>query len=160
MKYTIGDIVKYRFPDSGIKEGVINHISTDVINGVTYTEYKVIPKGKSDSILVSVSEEFIVDDDNIDQEDIEFYEKFFNSNILNKVNNVLLERAASHGDYRENFNTIARLWSDYLDLEGELRSKDVAMMMILLKIARAKGGNSSEDDFIDMIGYAKLGSEL
>ena len=52
---------------------------------------------------------------------------------------------------------IAALWTAYAGTD--ITPKDVAMMMALLKIARAKAG-SKPDTYIDLAGYAACGGEL
>ncbi len=49
------------------------------------------------------------------------------------------------------------MWSDYLD--ATVFAEDVAVMMILMKIARIKGGGSL-DCWVDIAGYAACGGEL
>lgn len=80
--------------------------------------------------------------------------------LIDKLKNILEERASTHGDFKDNFRTIARFWSEYLQLEGELSGKQVADMMILLKISRSMGGKDHEDDWLDKMGYANLGGQL
>ena len=70
---------------------------------------------------------------------------------------VSVDRAAQYGDAAEGFGRIAALWSAYLDFS--IAATDVALMMCLLKIGRAHSSNS-EDNFIDIAGYAALGGEL
>lgn len=70
---------------------------------------------------------------------------------------VTKDRAADHGDIEDNFARIARLWAAYLG--AEVTSTDVALMMGLLKIARAKSNPAHEDNFIDLAGYAACGGE-
>lgn len=65
------------------------------------------------------------------------------------------DRAAQHGDFIQNFANIARLWDAYLAARsGPLSPRDVAQMMVLLKIARTGSGQHNEDNFRDAIGYA------
>lgn len=52
---------------------------------------------------------------------------------------------------------IAALWTAYTGTD--VTPKDVAMMMALLKIARAKAG-SKPDTYIDLAGYAACGAEI
>lgn len=67
-------------------------------------------------------------------------------------------REQDYGSPEKSFTTIANLWSAYL---GEsIKPDDVAMMMILLKIARAKNGTGTEDCFVDIAGYAACGGEV
>lgn len=68
------------------------------------------------------------------------------------------KREQDYGSPENNFAAIARLWSAYRGVEFD--SVDVAMMMALLKIARVAGGSKSDDNFIDLAGYAACGGEL
>ena len=57
--------------------------------------------------------------------------------ILNKANEIItLDRQATHGEAEDSFADIANLWSAYLN--KEINPKDVAMMMVMLKIVRYK----------------------
>lgn len=68
------------------------------------------------------------------------------------------ERENQYGRPENNFSLIAKLWTSYL---GVLVSpEDVAVMMILLKSARIKSGNSKSDNWIDICGYAACGGEI
>lgn len=65
-----------------------------------------------------------------------------------------------YGDAEDNFQTIATLWETYLKERGcdiVIDSKDVAMMMILLKVARAVYPGSHLDNYVDIAGYAACG---
>lgn len=68
------------------------------------------------------------------------------------------ERQDQYGKPENNFAVIAGMWSCYLGMH--IKEVDVAMMMALLKIARIESGTMTEDSFVDLIGYAALGSEL
>lgn len=73
------------------------------------------------------------------------------------------QREKDYGPMKRNFQMIADLWNAYLlpdDLTHTITSTDVAMMMALLKIARIKNGEGTEDGFIDLAGYAACGGEL
>ena len=66
-------------------------------------------------------------------------------------------RQECYGDAEDNFQTIATLWETYLKATGfdvVINSKDVAMMMILLKVARAAAPGKHLDNYIDIAGYA------
>ena len=67
-------------------------------------------------------------------------------------------RQDSYGPPGENFSNIAKLWSVYLDYT--IMPEDVAMLMILLKAARAKNGEFNLDTYVDIAGYAALGAEV
>ena len=73
-----------------------------------------------------------------------------------------------YGKPEDNFATIAELWNTYLeavfnDSENDahvyLCSRDVAAMMILLKIARV-ASSRKDDHWIDIAGYAACGGEI
>ena len=67
-------------------------------------------------------------------------------------------REEDYGSPESNFETIAKLWSIYLD--KDIDPQDVAAMMILLKISRVKSGSGKDDNWIDIAGYAACGGEL
>lgn len=88
--------------------------------------------------------------------------------ILNAAKQcVCHDRNNQYGSPEDNFKTIAYLWTNYLNagntLRGvgiSLREKDVAAMMILLKVARIATGSGSQDNWIDLAGYAACGGEI
>lgn len=68
------------------------------------------------------------------------------------------QREQDYGQPENNFADIAKLWTIYRGVN--FTSKDVAIMMCLLKIARIKNGGGSGDSFVDLCGYAAIGGEL
>lgn len=66
-------------------------------------------------------------------------------------------REEDYGNPEDNFAVIAALWTAYTGTD--VTPKDVAMMMALLKIARAKVGDKA-DTYIDLAGYAACGAEI
>ena len=83
--------------------------------------------------------------------------------ILETANEYITkDRATTHGDAEDSFIQIAAAWTWWLNdrLEDPIDAYDVAMMMALFKIARAKGNASNPDNFIDMAGYAALAGEI
>jgi hypothetical protein len=71
---------------------------------------------------------------------------------------VTRDRAALHGKAEDTLGLIAALWS--ADLGFDLAATDVARLMVLLKMARAKANSLSADNWIDAAGYAALAGEL
>jgi len=67
------------------------------------------------------------------------------------------DRASSYGDAKASFERIAALWTTYKGVE--ITARDVASMMILLKVSRGVT-SAKRDNWLDIIGYAALGSEL
>lgn len=66
------------------------------------------------------------------------------------------QRSQDYGKVEDNFSTIAQLWGGYMD--KTISCEDVAALMVLLKIARIKGG-STDDSWVDVAGYAACGAE-
>ena len=68
------------------------------------------------------------------------------------------ERSRQHGPARQTLGLTAELWSAYLGIDVQVA--DVALLMALLKIARARTGAPILDHFVDMAGYAGIAGEL
>ena len=71
---------------------------------------------------------------------------------------VATDRELTHGNKKINHDNIAKMWSAYLD--RDISGRDVALMMVLLKVARTKAGSHNTDDYIDMVGYSSIAGEL
>ena len=79
--------------------------------------------------------------------------------ILTEANKIVNGvRNEVYGKPEDNFNLIADFWSHYLN--KAVTAHDVAIMMILLKIARAKTGKGSLDNYVDIAGYAACAGEV
>ena len=76
------------------------------------------------------------------------------------------DREQDYGSPERNFETIAELWTTYLNGVGimteveELEPHDVAAMLGLLEIARIASGHAKDDNWIAIAGYAACGGEL
>ena len=68
------------------------------------------------------------------------------------------QRHKDYVDKTDNHKNIAKLWSAYLNVK--ITAHDVAIMMCLLKIARTKLGDVSEDTYIDMAAYGAIAGEI
>lgn len=82
---------------------------------------------------------------------------------LGKISETAMElingdRHDAHGDFRVSFQTIANLWMAFLGTP--IRADQVAIMMLLLKVARNRLNPKVVDNFIDMVGYAELAAAL
>lgn len=67
------------------------------------------------------------------------------------------DRNKNYGAAEDNFRHIANLWMDYLAVSGreiELKSGDVAVMNMLIKIARLGNNLFHTDSALDVAGYA------
>ena len=71
---------------------------------------------------------------------------------------VSTDRELTHGNKKINHDNIAKMWSAYLD--RDINGRDVALMMVLLKVARTKAGSHNIDDYVDMVGYSSIAGEL
>lgn len=67
------------------------------------------------------------------------------------------DRASDYGDANESFSRIAKLWSAYTGTT--ISPWDVAQMMILLKVSRAKTSRK-RDTLVDIAGYAECAGKL
>lgn len=75
------------------------------------------------------------------------------------------DRNAQYGEPEDSFRAIAEFWETYVREKcvtpGEdvcINAADVAMMMVLLKVARTFGGTKA-DTYIDIAGYAACAAE-
>lgn len=67
-------------------------------------------------------------------------------------------RVQDYGTPEDNFRMIAELWGVYKGVT--FTPLDVAVMMVLLKLARIRTGTATEDSFVDLAGYAACGGEI
>lgn len=67
-------------------------------------------------------------------------------------------RESIYGAPEDNFEVIARFWTNYL--ECHVTAEDVANMMILLKVARSSTGKFKIDNYVDIAGYAACACEI
>lgn len=72
------------------------------------------------------------------------------------------DRDEQYGTPERSFELIAKLWEAYL--RHPVSAVDVAAMMILFKVARAKGGvilnKNTFDSWVDIAGYSACGGEI
>ena len=78
--------------------------------------------------------------------------------LLEAAMKATTDRGQEYGKPEDNFATIAHLWTDYL--EKVITSHDVAMMMVLFKVARSKANPGHADNLVDIAGYAACAAEL
>ena len=70
------------------------------------------------------------------------------------------DRAQEYGDAYLNHARIAALWTTYVRSKpDDLTPVDVAMMLVLMKVARSIE-TPKDDSFIDIAGYAALAGEM
>jgi len=72
-------------------------------------------------------------------------------------------REENYGKVENSFQTIANLWEAYLQGRPSvlpILPKDVAVMLILLKIARISSNVAKCDNWVDIAGYSACGGEL
>jgi hypothetical protein len=74
------------------------------------------------------------------------------------------DREQQYGHPRDNLQRIANYWNDYLlnifpDAGDLLEPRDVALMMVLAKVAREAAGHK-RDSAVDIAGYAALAAEV
>jgi hypothetical protein len=71
---------------------------------------------------------------------------------------VTKDRAATHGDAENGFNEIAAHWS--VECGVTITAAQVARMMVMLKMVRAKANPAHADNWVDAAGYAACGGEI
>lgn len=71
---------------------------------------------------------------------------------------VLKDRQNQYGGPENNFERIAQMWNGYLGTNS-IKPWDVAAMMGMLKMARARFNPKYADNWVDMAGYAACGIE-
>lgn len=71
---------------------------------------------------------------------------------------VCKERNDQYGEPEDCFQDIANLWAAYKGVDFD--PFDVAMMMSLLKVARAKANPQHTDNYVDLCGYGSIAGEL
>jgi hypothetical protein len=73
------------------------------------------------------------------------------------------DRQQDYGDPTQNFCDIADLWNTYLRMDEnafiDIQSRDVAHMMILMKIAR-NCHKAKRDNWVDIAGYSQCGGKI
>lgn len=80
------------------------------------------------------------------------------SSILDEAKTIVDgKRQEDYGNMNDSFLRIAGLWSAYLGIHVD--KFDVAKMMILLKVSRAKNGNH-RDSYVDIVGYVECVDKL
>ena len=78
--------------------------------------------------------------------------------LLEKAIEATNDRGDTYGKPEDNFATIASFWSVYLGTP--INAHDVAMMMVLFKVARDKANPGHTDNLVDIAGYAACAAEL
>lgn len=67
-------------------------------------------------------------------------------------------RAEQYGDAADNFARIAKLWNAHFG--AHFYAGDVAVAMLLVKVARLGHDHTHLDSWVDIAGYAALGAEV
>lgn len=84
--------------------------------------------------------------------------------VLEAAIQTVADRGVPYGGVEDNFTRIARLWRTHIlnrfDKPIDLTSADVAMMMVLMKVARLENQAMHPDSWIDIAGYAACGGEI
>jgi hypothetical protein len=81
--------------------------------------------------------------------------------ILTEAETIIYgDREKTYGHPAKNLKTIANMWNAYLnnmdDANFSVTAKDVAAMMMLVKVARFANDPSHRDNLVDVCGYAAL----
>lgn len=83
--------------------------------------------------------------------------------ILEDAKKIVASKPEEYGEPEDCFEAIAEMWSAYLRASFknnmEIAAIDVALMMVLLKVARAVG-SMKIDNYVDIAGYAACAGEM
>ena len=71
--------------------------------------------------------------------------------LLNDVHSILIQRGSVYGSAETNHRRISELWSGYLDTY--ISPEQVAMAMLLVKVARLSQTSNHDDSLRDLLGY-------
>lgn len=81
------------------------------------------------------------------------------SEVLKSVDTIINgARQENYGNPESNFSRISAYWTQYLS--KDISPADVAVMMVLMKVARLQNNINHEDSWIDICGYAANGCEI
>jgi hypothetical protein len=84
--------------------------------------------------------------------------------ILEEAEEAVYGRDGDYGTPEDNFATIAAFWNEYLMAGGcedpNITPKDVAQMMVLLKVSRHSNGSYNRDNDCDIAGYAESSARI
>lgn len=73
------------------------------------------------------------------------------------------DRNSAYGEPEDNFTNIANYWTNHTIARGTpfyFTAEDVAVMCILLKVARLSTNPTHKDSWIDTAGYAACGAGI
>lgn len=74
------------------------------------------------------------------------------------------DRGLNYGSPEDNFIRIANLWTTHVrnryGISAILDAHDVALMLLLMKVARLENCPTHEDSWVDIAGYAACGNSL
>lgn len=80
--------------------------------------------------------------------------------VLKEANAIIYgDREKTYGHPAKNLKTIAVMWNAYLKAKiggGDVTAKDVAGLMMLVKVARFANDPDHRDNLVDICGYAAL----
>lgn len=83
--------------------------------------------------------------------------------VLDRVKRVINgDRQDVYGNPENSFQTIADFWNIYLGkkLKNKIQREDVALMMVLFKMARLLNNVTHEDSTVDACGYLALAYDM
>ena len=125
--------------------------------------YKLLKKiGTPKEVFEQEQEEFTIKEMFEPNEGEGYPKPMGRADILQEATRLTTDaREKTHGTMADNLGCIADLWNAYLkgkwhDLDGS----DVALMMTLVKVSRAKNNPCHADNWVDGAGYMACGGEI
>lgn len=78
--------------------------------------------------------------------------------VLEEAIHIVEGRKETYGSPLDNLTQTAALWSAYF--HQKFQAKDVAMMMLLVKVSRLSNSPDHRDSMVDMAGYTDCYAEV
>ena len=94
--------------------------------------------------------------------------KITKADLLKMSIDAVADRGLNYGSPEDNFNRIATLWNAWLnirygdknDIDFDIDTTDVTIMMDLVKKARIANNPAHLDSWVDVAGYAACGANI
>jgi hypothetical protein len=140
QKWTRADLISHKLADENMK---LRQEIADLCNESNHAEGYPVPKSSSTTVASAPSEGRA-------------------ETVLEEAARITsVDRQKQYGPPEDSFALIAEMWAAYLVAAGWTQgqrafgSREVAMLMVLMKVARDVQGSGKRDNLVDIAGYAR-----